>query len=122
MGSHPINLIVRFLLEIMVLFSLSLWGWKQSDGWLRIVLVLGIPIIAAAIWGAFAVPNDPSRSGSAPIIVPGFIRLAIELAFFVFGTWVLYDLGHSRICLIFGIVITLHYSISYDRIIWLISQ
>ena len=38
MGSHPINLTIRFLLEVVALVSVGMWGWKQSDGWLQIVL------------------------------------------------------------------------------------
>ena len=97
MGSHPINLIIRFLLEIIALMSVGMWGWKQSDGWLRFVLAIGIPIILAAIWGTFAVPDDPSRSGTAPIVTPGFIRLVIELGFFALATWALYDMGSIKL-------------------------
>jgi len=122
MGSNPINLIIRFLLEIIALVSVGMWGWKQSDGWLRFVLAIGIPIILAVIWGTFAVPNDPSRSGSAPIVTPGVIRLAIELGFFALATWSLYDLGLTKVSLTFGIIVLLHYLVSYDRIIWLISK
>ena len=122
MGSHPINLIIRFLLEIIALMSVGMWGWKQSDGWLGFVLAIGIPIILAAIWGTFAVPNDPSRSGSAPIVTPGVIRFAIELGFFALATWSLYNMGFNKVSLVFGIIVVLHYLISYDRIIWLLSQ
>jgi hypothetical protein len=122
MGAHPINLAVRFLLEISGLVSLGIWGWKQSDGWLRFVLAIGIPIIFAAIWGTFAVPDDPSRSGKAPIATPGIIRLVIELGFFSCAIWSLYDVGFKKVSLAFGIMVVLHYLISYDRIKWLISQ
>ena len=82
MGSHPANLILRFLLEIMALISLGIWGWKQSESWFRLVLAICIPVVLAVIWGTFAVPNDPSRSGFAPVITSGFIRLMIELGIF----------------------------------------
>ena len=82
MGSHPANLILRFLLEIMALMSLGIWGFEQSESWFRLVLAFGLPVILAVIWGIFAVPNDPSRSGSAPIITAGYIRLIIEFGIF----------------------------------------
>lgn len=122
MGSHPINLAIRFLLELSALTTMGIWGWKQSDGWIRFVLVLGIPIIAAAIWGTFAVPDDPSRSGGAPIVTSGIVRLIIELAFFGFAIWALYDIGFSKTSMALGIIVSLHYIVSYDRIIWLLSQ
>ena len=122
MGSHPINLAIRFLLEMTALISVGMWGWKQSDGWLRFVLSVGIPIILASIWGTFAVPDDPSRSGAAPIVTPGVVRLAIELAFFAMASWSIYDMGSTKLSLAFGIVVVLHYAISYDRILWLMSH
>lgn len=122
MGSHPVNLMLRFLLELMALISLGLWGWQQSDTWLRIVLAIGIPVVLAVIWGTFVVPNDPSRSGSAPIATPGFIRFIIELGFFGFGIWALNDMGWSKWSLIMSIVVLFHYIFSYDRVIWLLSK
>lgn len=122
MGSHPINLTIRFLLELTALAAIGGWGWKLSDGWFRFVLALGVPIIVATIWGTFAVPNDPSRSGAAPIVVSGIVRLAIELAVFAFATWTLHDLGFTRLSWILGVLVVIHYIISYDRIMWLIIQ
>ena len=122
MGSHPINLIIRFLLEIAALVSVGVWGWNQSDGWVRFLLGFGIPIILATLWGVFAVPNDPSRSGKAPVVTPGFIRLLIELGFFAFAIWSLYDGGLEYMSWALGIIVVLHYIISYDRVRWLMSR
>ncbi len=122
MGSHPVNLIIRFLLELSALVAMGIWGWKLSEGWPRWVLAICIPIVAAALWGTFAVPNDPSRSGAAPVAIPGFLRLVLELGFFAFATWALYDLGYLKLSWAMGIVVVLHYLVSYDRILWLLSQ
>lgn len=122
MGSHPINLAIRFLLEIAALLAVGVWGWQLSDGWFKFVLALGIPIILAVIWGTFAVPNDPSRSGAAPVAVPGILRLGIELAIFAFAVWALYDMGYTSISWILGIIVAIHYITSYDRILWLVTQ
>ena len=84
MSSNPINLAVRFLLEIFSLAVIGVWGWKQSDSWEKYVLAIGLPVIAAVIWGTFAVANDPSRSGNAPVPVSGIVRLGIEFLFFGF--------------------------------------
>ena len=87
MAYHPINLAVRLLLEFAALAAMAYWGWRQADGVLRFVLAIGIPLVAAALWGTFAVPDDPSRSGKAPVPVSGIVRLALELAFFAFAVW-----------------------------------
>lgn len=122
MGSNPLNLIFRFLLEIAALVALGAWGWAQTDGILRFVLVLGIPILAAALWGTFAVPNDPSRSGKAPVPVRGFLRLLLELAFFAAATWSLFNAGSTQLGQILGIAVVVHYILSYDRILWLLRN
>ena len=67
-------------------------------------------------------PNDPSRSGAAPIKVSGIIRLAIELAIFILSIWALYDLEYYRLSWFLGVLVTAHYLVSYDRIIWLLKH
>jgi hypothetical protein len=122
MGSHPINLAVRFILELAAWGAMGYWGWTQAEGPLRFVLAIGLPVAAAAIWGTFAVPNDPSRSGRAPVPVPGVVRLGIELVTFGFGAWALYDTGSTTLSLIFAAIVVVHYLVSYDRVAWLIRQ
>lgn len=122
MGSNPLNLVFRFLLEIAALIALGAWGWGQTDGVMRFALALGIPILAAALWGTFNVPDDPSRSGKAPVPVRGFIRLLLEFAFFAGATWSLYDAGSSQLGQIMGIAVLIHYLLSYDRILWLLRR
>ena len=122
MGTHPINLAFRFLLELTALIAAGYWGWNQSESWIKYVLALGIPLILAAIWGIFAVPDDPSRSGSAPVATPGILRLLLEVAFFAFAVWVLHDSGFYKLSWVFGILITIHYLLSFDRIKWLMEH
>ncbi|MHA2427949.1 MAG: YrdB family protein [Candidatus Hermodarchaeia archaeon] len=122
MGSHPLNLAVRFLLEISALVAMAAWGWRQGDSATPFLLGLGIPLIAAIMWGTFAVPDDPSRSGRAPVPVPGIVRLALELAFFAFGAWALYDIGHTTWGVVMGVLVVIHYVVSCDRIQWLLKR
>lgn len=122
MGSNPINLAIRFILELSALFSMGLWGWKQNEGIIKIVLAIGLPLIAATVWGIFAVPNDPSRSGPAPVATPGIIRLIIEFTVFGFATWALLDIGYNKLSLVLLIVVIIHYAVSYDRILWIVKQ
>ena len=112
MGSHPVNLALRFLLEIAALVAIGYWGWTQHTGVLRFVLAIGGPVLAAVLWGTFAVPDDPSRSGKAPVAVPGIIRLALELAIFAFAAWALYDAGNSLPALILAnMMLTLPFTV-----------
>jgi hypothetical protein len=121
MGTHPLNLAFRFLLEIITLIAAGYWGWKQGTGFNRYLFALGLPILLAVLWGTFAVPNDPSRSGKAPVPVPGIIRLIIELAILGFGAWALYTSASELLGIVFGGFVILHYLLSYDRVIWLLT-
>ena len=121
MGQNPINLAVRFLLEIIALVALGAWAKAQFPGALGIVLMIVIPLLAAAAWGTFNVEGDPSRSGKAPVPVPGIIRLLVELAILGSATWALFTLNPTY-GWIFGIVTLVHYILSYDRIIWLLER
>lgn len=122
MGSHPINLGLRFILELAALFALGYWGSQQGSGIVSVLLAVGLPVIAAAVWGIFAVPNDPSRSGKAPVVVSGLVRLLIEGALFLLAILALLNLGQSTLAVVFAIVVILHYAASYDRIAWLLRQ
>ena len=122
MGSHPINLAVRFVLEIAGLVALGWMGWHYGKGIYRYGLAIGIPLVAAVLWGTLAVPDDPSRSREAVVQVSGNIRLLLELAFFVAAAWSLYALGATTYCWIYGSVVFVHYVVSYDRVLWLIQQ
>ncbi len=122
MGSNPINLAVRFILELAGLVALGRWGWNQAEGVAGFILALGIPLLAAVLWGTFAVPNDPSRSGRARVPVPGILRLLLEVVFFAAATAALFATGLSTMGWIFGIAAIIHYLLSYDRIAWLVGQ
>jgi hypothetical protein len=45
MANHPLNLAVRFALELAMLGAYGVWGWRQRDDWLRFILALAIPLI-----------------------------------------------------------------------------
>ena len=122
MGSHPLNLALRFLLEIAALVAIGYWGFSQHTGIWRFIIGIGGPLLAAVLWGTFAVPDDPSRSGKAPVPIPGVIRLVLELSLFGFAAWALYDAGSTMLALIMAGLTIVHYALSYDRVAWLIPQ
>jgi hypothetical protein len=122
MGSHPLNLSLRFLLELSALGAMGYWGWTQHDGPARWFLVLGLPLVAAILWGTFAVPNDPSRSGQAPIPTPGIVRLLLELSIFAIATIALIASQKVSAGWVLAATTLFHYAISYDRILWLFKQ
>ena len=122
MGSHPLNLGLRFVLELGALGALGYFGWTREDDALRWVLALGLPILAATAWGVFAVPDDPSRSGKTVVVTPGPIRLLIELSVFGSGVAALFFAEAPWSSLAFGLLVAAHYVASYDRVAWLFEQ
>ncbi len=51
-------LTVAFLVELGALAALAAWGW--SGGWstaTRWLFAVGIPVVAAVLWGLFAAPH-----------------------------------------------------------------
>jgi hypothetical protein len=122
MSTHPLNLALRFALELTALFALGYRGWTQHEGPLRIVMAFAVPLAAAAMWGVFATPGDRSRSAKAPVPTPGIIRLLMELVFFSAAAWSFYTAGNRIIALVFSGIVVLHYAVSYDRIGWLVKH
>ena len=122
MGSHPLNLTLRFLLELSAIIAMGYWGWSQHEGLSRWLWMIGLPLIAAILWGTFAVPNDPSRSGYAQIPTPGVVRLLLELLFFAIGAMALIASQKISFGFVFAVTFMFHYIISYDRILWLLKH
>lgn len=122
MGSHPINLAVRFLLEVMGLAALAWIGWQYGKGVYKYVFAIGLPLLAACLWGVFAVPGDPGRSGNTVVAVPGLLRLTLETGFFAAATWSLIAVGAEKLGWIYAATVTVHYIVSFDRVVWLVRQ
>lgn len=122
MGSHPANLALRFLLELAALVGLGMWGWSMTDGWFKVVLAIAVPVVAAALWGTFAVPEDPSRSGNAPVPTRGWVRLILELAVLGLGSAGFAWSDQSVWAGILGFLVIMHYLLSMDRIRWLLAR
>lgn len=105
-----------------MLISLGMWGWAQGEGASRIFYSLATPILAAALWGLFAVPDDPSRSGKAPMPVPGWTRIILELVLFSVAVLALYTLRYPVIAFVFALAVVGHYVWSFGRMVWLVKR
>jgi hypothetical protein len=122
MSTNPVNLALRFILEMIALAIFGYRGWTMGSGFMRYVWTLLFPGVGAALWGTFRVPGDASHSGEAPVQVPGWVRLALELAIFIAATWALVSLDKMNLAIIYGGVVGLHYILSWDRILWLLRS
>ena len=115
MSNHPLTLAVRFGLELAMLGIYGAWGWRAANGPLAIVLALGLPLLAAVLWGAFVSPK-------AAIVAPGIVRLAVEAALFGGATWMLLALGVPGLAAGFAGLALLQAIASYDRIALLLQS
>jgi hypothetical protein len=113
MANHPLNLVLRFLLELLALFAMGYWGWTQHTGLARFLWTIGLPLLAAVLWGTFRVPGHP---GPAPVAIPGLVRLLLEAVVFGGGIWAFYAAGRESWALAFAVIVLLHYLLSYDYV------
>ena len=119
---RPWNLALRLGLEIGALTGLGFAAWNQTDGAARWITVAAAPLVGAALWGTFNVLNDPSRSGEAPVEVPGSVRLIVELLVLGAG-WVAYGIaGHPAVGAGFAALSVLHYAVAHARVRWLLTR
>lgn len=122
MGFHPLNLGLRFLLELAAIFAIGVWGKSLNDGFLGYVWMVAFPLVGAMVWGTFRTAHDRSASGHAPVAVPGWVRLVLEWIFFGWAVWGLLQIGNSNAAYLLAGISLFHYILSYDRIGWLLQQ
>lgn len=78
-----LNAFLRFVLELAALAAFAIWGWRTGG----IALAIGLPLLAALIWGAFVAPK-------AKWFLPLGARLCVELLIFGGATVALIALGY----------------------------
>jgi hypothetical protein len=120
MSQHPINLAVRFLLELAALAAYGVLGWHLGPSLLlQVVLALVFVVLAALVWGLPAVAGDRGRSEKGPLMVPGWVRLIVEMGVLVGAVWSFYIVGADMAGFWFAIVAIVQCLTAYDRILWL---
>jgi hypothetical protein len=122
MSAHPLNLALRFVLELRTLFAPGYWGWTQPEGILRVVSAFAVSLTAVVFLGVFSTPGDRSRSAGAIMSTPGILRLAMELLFFAAAAWSFYVADIRVVAFVFAGIVLLHYGLSCDRIAWLVKN
>ena len=115
------NLSLRFALELVALAGLAAGAWRLTSGAGRIAALIVVPLAAATIWGVFNVFGDPSRSGAAPVEVPGWARLVIELLILGGGVAGFAVAGRPLVATVLAVLIVFHYLASWSRIRWLLE-
>ena len=113
---------LRLLLELGLFAGIVAAANMNYDGmvvWVASIVGIGL---TAAIWGVFAVPNDPSRSGKTVVVTPGIVRLAIELGLSAIVTgWLVMGEGFIPAAVLGGVTLV-HYASWPARIGWLLKN
>lgn len=122
MSQNPLNLAARFILEIAALIALGYGGWHAAEGIVRYLLAIGLPLLAAFLWGSFRTPDEPHHPTHPTRPVPGWGRLLIEALVFGGGAWGLFSTGTTTLAWLFTIALIVHYALSYDRVLWLLRH
>jgi hypothetical protein len=111
------NLVLRFGLETACLLGIGVAGWLVTPA-----LGVAAGVAAAAVWGVFAVPDDPSRNAHAPVPVHGWVRLLVELAVFIGGAAAWLVAGWWAVAATITALLVLHHVVALPRLRWLLRQ
>ncbi|MBB6453800.1 hypothetical protein HNQ94_002251 [Salirhabdus euzebyi] len=91
-----LNLSVRFLLELCVLFILGYWGYKIGGTTsFKIILAIIVPLTIAIVWGVFGSPH-------APIKLSVLVHAAVEFCIFFLPFLALYTLNYSSVAILYA--------------------
>ena len=113
MSQNPINLALRFVLELCMLAALAYGGWKVVPFPACYAAALLLPLAAAAVWTVFRVPGD---GGPPRIPVSGRTRLSQEATLFAGSAALLVGAGRPVLGLVFATATAIHYALSWDRV------
>lgn len=120
MSVKAAGLALHFVLELAALAALAYWGVGAAQGWpMRLLLGVGLPLLAAVGWGVLRTPNDPGR---AIVPVPGPVRLLLEWALFASAVVCLFAAGQPTWAMVFGLAAVIDYALMADRVRWLLHQ
>ncbi|MFE7617197.1 YrdB family protein [Streptomyces sp. NPDC057496] len=93
------NELLAFLVELAALVMLSWWGFTAGDGTtVHLLLGIGAPAAAAAVWGLFAAPR-----ARFPLPLVGV--LLVKAVVLGAGVYAVHAMGHSMAAVLFGIVV-----------------
>jgi hypothetical protein len=95
---HVVNEGLAFLLEVIMLVALGVWGAAiGSTRFASVLFAIAAPLAAAIVWGLFAAPRARIRLPMAGILVVKALAFASAVA-------AIDALGHRQLALGFALV------------------
>ncbi len=116
------TLALRLAIEVGMFAGIVVASIANYDGLPVWIVAAASVVTVATLWGVFAVPGDPSRSGKTVVKTPGAIRLVLELG--LFGTvsaWLVVSEVYAAGATL-GIATAVHYASWPARIRWLLAN
>ncbi|WP_406459235.1 YrdB family protein [Streptomyces sp. NBC_00876] len=93
---------LAFLLELAALACLCWWGFTAGDGLaVHLLLGIGLPAVAIALWGTFAAPRARIRLPLAGV-------LAVKAVVLGGGALALYGVGHPVAAVVMAVVVVVN--------------
>ncbi|MEU0090341.1 YrdB family protein [Kribbella sp. NPDC006257] len=96
------NLGLLFLVELAGLGIFAWWGWRTGPNTpVKLLLAIGLPLVAAVIWGLFAAPKADYGS---PVVTA-----VVKVAFFGLAVLALWSLDHWVLGAVFLLVVVANF-------------
>jgi hypothetical protein len=96
------NLGLAFLVELVGLAVFAWWGWRAGGSTaISLLLAIGLPVIAAVVWGLFAAPT--ANYGNVAVTV------VVKVAFFGLATLALWSLDHRILAATFALIVAANF-------------
>lgn len=102
-----INLALAFVLELSLLAAYAYWGFHAGKiPVMKVILGIGVPLLAVAIWGAIMAPNSPMK-------LQGAAYLVVKCALFSLAAAALIAAGKSSLGIILAVVFVINTFLLY---------
>ncbi len=102
-----LNVILRFLLEILTLIAIGFWGYQRGVGTIMSFLLgIGVPLIIAVIWGLFFAP-------ASTVNIPLWLKFGFEVMIFGLAFVALVSMRFSTSAYIFGLAVLINQTLLY---------
>jgi uncharacterized protein DUF2568 len=105
-AARAANDVLRFLLELLALAGLALWGWRTGPTGVNVVLAIAAPLAAAVLWGAFVAPRAPRHPGDP-------WRLLLEVVVFGAGALAFAGAGLGGAAVALAVLAALHLAATF---------
>ena len=102
-----LNLAFRFILELLALVALFLWGTSVSDDLaVQLVIGLGAPVLVMALWSLFVAPRASRRLRDPS-------RLALELLIFAIAALAFGLASGPVVAVMFGVAVVINLALMF---------